>query len=68
MKAKLDAIASAEAVLAGTGLPAYGELAALLRAADNKLAALAQYHAGPSKQAIEGLRAKLGAALDKVPD
>lgn len=68
MKAKLDAIASADAVLASAGLPAYGELAVLLRAADNKLAALAGYHSGPSKHAIEGLRANLCAALNKVPD
>jgi hypothetical protein len=65
---KQAAIASADAVLGSADLPAYGELANLLRAADNKLSALATYHSGPSKQAIEGLRAKLGAALDKIPN
>jgi hypothetical protein len=64
---KRAAIASVEAVLASAGLPAYGELAALLRAADNKLAAVAGYHSGPSKQALEGLRAKLVDTLEKIP-
>lgn len=64
---KRTAIASVDAVLSSGDLPAYGELVALLRAADNKLSALASYHSGPSKQAIEGLREKLGGALDKIP-
>ena len=45
-----------------------GSLATLLGAAENKLAALQKYHAGPAAQAIEGLRKKLREAPVDLPN
>jgi hypothetical protein len=53
------AIATADAVLTSAGLPGYGELATLLRAAENKLAGMATYRSGPSAKSIEALCGKL---------
>lgn len=42
---------------------AYEPLVTVLKAADNKLQAMREYHAGKSADAIDGLRTKIAEAL-----
>lgn len=64
---KVLVIATCNAGLSSAGLPTYMELVQLLRAAENKFAAMQQYHAGPSHNAIGAMREKITGALDQIP-
>lgn len=67
MSAKIEAIAAANTELINVGLPRYDDLVVLLRAVENKFAAMRTYHSGNAAQSIDGIRSKISDTLAGVP-
>lgn len=67
MSKLIEAIVEANTSLTNVGLPRYDELVELLRAAENKLAAIQRYHSGAAAQGIDGIRSKINHTLANFP-
>lgn len=67
MSKLINAIVDANTALTSVGLPRYDELVELLRAAENKLAAMQRYHSEPAAQGIDDMRSKINDTLAGFP-